>query len=165
MIVAVMSDSHDHLDKLRRALEIIRKEKAEAIIHCGDFVAPFVLRELEKPGIPVHGVFGNNDGDRYLLTKLSLTELSNITLYDPVGQVDFGGYGIAFTHYQEVAEGIVLSGKYDLVCYGHTHTAVHRKIGDTDFLNPGEIMGKDGAPTFYMVDTVNRSFEKFELNL
>lgn len=163
MILAVMSDSHDHLDNVRTALEIIKKEKAEAIIHCGDFVAPFVLRELDKEGVPVHGVFGNNDGDRYLLTKLSLTTLSNITLYDPIGKLDIDGYKIGFTHYEEIAEGLALSGRYDLVCFGHIHTVVHRKIKDTDFLNPGEIMGKDGTPTFYMVDTASQDFEKIEL--
>jgi putative phosphoesterase len=164
MIVAIMSDSHDHLHHVRKALEIICKQKAEAIIHCGDFIAPFVLLELEKGGIPVHGVFGNNDGERYLLTKYSLTTLSHITLYDPVGKLDLEGYRIAFTHYQEIAEGFARNGQYDLVCYGHTHTADHRKIGETDFLNPGELMGKNGPPTFFIVDTVSRSFEKIELN-
>ena len=163
MRLAVMSDSHDHLDNIRKALEIIRGRKTELIIHCGDFVAPFVLKEFEKAGIPIHGVFGNNDGDRYLLTKMSLTTLSGITLYDPVGRLDLEGYRIAFTHYEEIAKGFALSGQYDLVCYGHTHTAVEKKIGNTHFLNPGEIMGKDGHPTFYIVDTETRTFEKMIL--
>ncbi|MCJ7773383.1 MAG: metallophosphoesterase family protein, partial [Desulfobacterales bacterium] len=81
MIIAVMSDSHDNIWNLRKALDIIKQEAAVMIIHCGDFVAPFMLKELDLAGIPVHGVFGNNDGDQYLLTKLSLTDLSNVTLY------------------------------------------------------------------------------------
>jgi len=88
MIFAVMSDSHDQIWNVRKALETIKKHEAEAIIHCGDFVAPFILKELNAAGLPVHGVFGNNDGNRFLLTKFSLTTLSHINLYDPVGELD-----------------------------------------------------------------------------
>lgn len=57
-----------------------------------------MLQELEEAGIPVHGVFGNNDGDQYLLTKLSLTSLKNIVLHGLIGEVDADGFLIAFTH-------------------------------------------------------------------
>ena len=99
MIIAVMSDSHDNIWNLRNALDIVQKEKAEMIIHCGDFIAPFMLKELDQAGVPVHGVFGNNDGDRYLLTRFAFTVLKNITLYDPVGQLEIDGINIAFTHH------------------------------------------------------------------
>jgi uncharacterized protein len=71
MIIAVMSDSHDNIWNLRKALPIIKEKNAGMIIHCGDFVAPFMLKELNEADIPVHGVLGNNDGDQYLLPKLS----------------------------------------------------------------------------------------------
>ena len=47
MIIAVMSDSHDHIWNIRKALKIIESKGGEAIIHCGDFVAPFMLKELQ----------------------------------------------------------------------------------------------------------------------
>ena len=40
MIIAIMSDSHDNIWNLRKALEIIKKKNAQMIIHCGDFIAP-----------------------------------------------------------------------------------------------------------------------------
>jgi putative phosphoesterase len=66
MLIAVMSDSHDNIWNLQKALGIVKEKGAGMIIHCGDFVAPFMLKELEETGVPVHGVFGNNDGDQYL---------------------------------------------------------------------------------------------------
>ena len=48
MIIAVMSDSHDNIWNLRKALTIIKKQKAKMIIHCGDFIAPFMLMELDQ---------------------------------------------------------------------------------------------------------------------
>ena len=121
MRIAVMSDSHDNIWNIRRAIEQIRRMEVQVIIHCGDFVAPFMLKELEQAGIPVHGVFGNNDGDQHLLTKLALTELDNITLHGMVGTVDVQGLKIGFTHLAEVGEGLACAGRYQMVCYGHTH--------------------------------------------
>jgi len=40
MIVAVMSDSHDNIWNLRKAVEIIKNSQAGLLIHCGDFIAP-----------------------------------------------------------------------------------------------------------------------------
>jgi len=163
MIVSVMSDTHDHIWNLRKAIELIKARGAEAIIHCGDFVAPFMLKELEQAAIPVHGVFGNNDGDQYLLTKLSMTELSRITLYGLWGELKLDGFQVAFTHYRQVADGLAATGRYDLVCFGHSHKACLDKKGETVLLNPGEVMGKDGSPGFYFVDTSSRTYERVPL--
>ena len=158
-----MSDTHDHIWNVRKALRLIQERDVEAIIHCGDFIAPFVLKELDQAQIPVHGVFGNNDGDQYLLTKLSMTELSNITLYGLMGELELGDFKVAFTHYRAVADGLAATGQFDLVCFGHSHEAFIEKVGKTDLLNPGEVMGKDGSPGFYLVDTSTRKYELVSL--
>ncbi|MDQ1330569.1 MAG: uncharacterized protein QG578_832 [Thermodesulfobacteriota bacterium] len=164
MLIAVMSDSHDNIPNLRKAISIICKERAGMIIHCGDFTAPFMLQELEVAGIPVHGVFGNNDGDQYLLTKLSLTSLKNIVLHGLIGEVDAGGFPIAFTHQGMVGEGLASTAKYKMVCYGHSHLYLEKRIGETILLNPGEIMGKEGNPGFCMVDTEKGIVRRISLN-
>ncbi len=165
MKIAVMSDSHDNIWNLRKALDVVEKEKVEMIIHCGDFIAPFMLKELDQAGVPVHGVFGNNDGDRYLLTRFSLTTLNNITLYDPVGQVGIDGFTIAFTHHGMVGEGLASQGIFHMVCYGHSHEYSYRKEKKTALLNPGEIMGKDGEPGFCLVDTATLEVKRVNIRL
>jgi len=163
MIIAIISDSHDNIWNLRKAVEIIRAENTKMIIHCGDFVAPFMLKELDASQISVHGVFGNNDGDQYLLTKMALTSLKNITLHGLIGRVNADGFNISFTHYGEVAEGLAASGDSKLVCYGHSHTFAEKLIGNTVLLNPGEIMGKEGSPGFCLVDTATSEIKRVEL--
>jgi uncharacterized protein len=163
MIIAVMSDTHDNIWNLRKAIEIIRKAHVEAIIHCGDFVAPFMLKELSEAAVPVHGVFGNNDGDQHQLTRMSLTLFENITLHGFLGKVNLGGLDILFTHHREVAEGPAASGVRQLVCYGHSHTFCEEKIGKTVLLNPGEVMGKDGSPGFCLVNSENLEIRRVAL--
>jgi hypothetical protein len=153
MKIAVISDSHDHVWNLRQALEIIKSESCAMIIHCGDFVAPFMFKELMLAKIPVHCVFGNNDGDKYLLTRFALESKGLIMLYPMIGHVTAENLKIAFTHEWPVAEGLAATGQYDLVCFGHSHQHVHQKIGRSLVVNPGEIMGKDGEPGFCIVDT------------
>jgi len=46
MIIAIMSDTHDHIWNVRKALEILRSQRADSMIQCGDLVAPCTLREL-----------------------------------------------------------------------------------------------------------------------
>ncbi len=163
MRIAVMSDSHDHLENLRNALNLIKAENAEKIIHCGDFVAPFVLKELITAGIAVNGVFGNNDGDQYLLTQTALNSEGRIQLASLIGETTVNGRRIAYTHQWPVAEGLAATGKYDLVCFGHSHTFFKDQTGDTLVLNPGEIMGKDGDPGFCIVDTETRDVRRIPI--
>jgi len=163
MLIAVMSDSHDNIWNLQRAISIILTRGVKMIIHCGDFTAPFMLFELEKAGIPVHGVFGNNDGDQFLLTKLSLTSLKNVTLHGLIGEVDASGFLIALTHQGMVGEGLASTAKYKMVCFGHSHVYIEQKVGNTILLNPGEIMGKDGDPGFCIVDTAEGNISRISL--
>lgn len=158
-----MSDSHDNIWNLQHALDVIRQEKAELIIHCGDFVAPFMLKELEKSEIPVYGVLGNNDGSGFLLAKTAFSELSRITLFEIIGQVEAQGFSVCFTHQRVVAEAVAATSRYDLVCYGHSHIYHLETVGKTLLLNPGEIMGKEGRPGFCIVDTLARDVVRHEI--
>jgi len=158
-----MSDSHDHLENLEVALRLALENGAGMIIHCGDFVAPFSLRALDRAGVPVHGVFGNNDGDQYLLTKLAMSELERINLHGQVGMLEVEDCRIAFTHLPVVGRGLAATGGYDLVCFGHSHNHFAERIGRTLLLNPGEIMGKDEAAGFCMYDTGDGQFRRIFL--
>jgi hypothetical protein len=163
MQIAIMSDSHDHIPHLSKAIQICKEKGVSAIIHCGDFVAPFMLKELENANIPVHGVLGNNDGNPFELARLSFSALNNINLCEIIGEVDMDNTKIAYTHYRNIAEGLALSQKYHYVCYGHSHQFHQEKTGKTVLLNPGEIMGKNGKPSFCIIDTFNGEITRYFL--
>jgi len=162
MLIAIMSDSHDNIWNVRKALNIIRSHKAELIIHCGDLIAPFTLKELAKFK-PVHWVLGNNDGDPYMLTKISLSELPDITPHGHIGKLDLEECSLAFTHYEETGQALAHTGDYDLVCCGHTHVYRMEKINNTTLLNPGDVMGKDGPGRFCLFDTGTRDLEAIQI--
>jgi predicted phosphodiesterase len=73
MIIGVCADIHDHLDNLRKMLVIFAERQVEAIIFCGDFCSPIPSRVItaEFKG-DIHCVFGNGDGDRFLIDGVAL---------------------------------------------------------------------------------------------
>jgi hypothetical protein len=163
MIIAIMSDSHDHIWNVRKALAVLRSRGVDAIIHCGDLIAPFTLRELAAFEGPVHWVLGNNDGDPFMLTKISLTELNNTEPHGIIGRLSLDGVSIAVTHHEEIGVALAHTKEHDLVCCGHTHVYRQEQIKDTMLLNPGDLMGKDGPGSFCLFDTAARGIELVKL--
>lgn len=163
MEFAVISDTHDHINNLRTAIDIIESRNCRAVIHCGDIIAPFMLKELERPKVPVHCVFGNNDGDRFLLTRMAGESNGRITFYNPIGRIELDGLAVAFVHEGLLAEGLAATGKYDMVFFGHSHQHYHDRINNTILFNPGDLMGKDIEPGFSIVDSRTREISRITI--
>jgi putative phosphoesterase len=155
--IAVLSDSHDHLQSLQSCLAAADAAGAEVLLHCGDLCAPFVLRTLaERFGGAIHVVFGNNDADGRLLQTIA-AQHSHVTLHGIYAELEIDDRRIAMIHYPEPARRIAQSAELDLVCYGHDHTQLLERIGDAWLLNPGEIMGMWSTPTWALYDTQTHS--------
>jgi len=159
MRIAILSDSHDNIWNLEKALNLLPKDTAQ-LIFLGDFCAPFSLKQIADAfSRPIHCVPGNNDGDMFLLMKVA-GAAGNVTFYNPVGELQVGECHIAFTHYSEIAEGLAAIGKYNAVFSGHTHVFMQKQVGDTLWVNPGEVMGRFGEPSFGLYDTETGEFER-----
>ena len=163
MRIGVLSDTHDNLDNIRKAVEVFSKNGVEVIIHGGDFCSPFTLAEfrpLVATGVKMHAVFGNNDGDRLLLAKSGKGFCS---FNDGTCIVTLDGRRIIAMHYPDLGEDLFKLGTYDLVIYGHNHKALIE--GDKrKLLNPGTCSGylSDRA-TVALVDTRDMAVELVRL--
>jgi putative phosphoesterase len=162
MKIAVLSDSHDNIWKLAAAMPHLAA--ADAVIHCGDLCSPFMILRLGEGvgGRPVHMVWGNNDGDTFLIAR-NAGAFPNINLHGHVARLEMGGLRIGVNHYPELARGLAASGAFDLVCYGHDHTAHQEWIGPCLLLNPGELMGMKGPSRMAIVETEGLSVQTIDL--
>jgi uncharacterized protein len=150
MKVAILSDIHDNVWTLATLLDGL---EAEELIFCGDFCAPFTLRQIaEAFAGPVHVVFGNNDGDQLLLARVA-SQFGHVTLHGHFAELELGGRQVAVTHYPEIGKALARGDTYDLVCHGHSHERVIKRHGRTLRVNPGEVMGRLGASTYAIYDT------------
>jgi len=122
------------------------------------------LQELNELKCPVYGVFGNVDGDKYLMTKIAIEECKNIKLMGWKGELELLGKKIAFTHYPDFAYGLASTGNYDLVFYGHTHKYSLSKVNNkTRLINPGEIMGRFERSSFIIYNFTTQEVEVVEI--
>jgi len=163
MRIAVMSDTHDHLSNLERAIARINESNAQTLIHCGDLCSPFVIERIAAFDGPVHVVFGNVDGDRYTIELVS-EEFPNVTIHGEFGFIETEAGSVAFTHRPEFAKGLASTGSYIAVFYGHTHRRKSEKIGETRLVNPGELMGLKEDPGWIVFDTATGGEEHFALD-
>ena len=91
MKICILSDSHDHIPLLDAAVAEARAAGAEAVLHCGDVVAPSTLHCLEKHGLPVHVIHGNNTGDLYTLGRLAARKDVFIRYHGMDAGLELGG--------------------------------------------------------------------------
>lgn len=162
MKIAVISDTHDHLENTVRAIERINEQNADMLIHCGDICSPFVIDRLSKFKGEVHVIFGNNDGDRFTIGKVS-ERFSNITIHGEIGFVEVPEGSIAFAHKSELARGFAFTEKHIAVFYGHTHRHMVEKLNGVPFINPGELMGLMESPGWVVFDTESETAQRFDL--
>ena len=140
MRIGILSDTHDHLPNIAKAVEAFLSHGVEAVIHAGDFCSPFtvpVFKPLADKGLKMYAVFGNNDGDRYLLGRRGG---EYVTFTDFSCSLTLDGKKVVVMHYPDLAEDLYRLGAYDLVVYGHNHR-LRLDGGDKKILNPGTCAG------------------------
>ena len=160
MKIGVISDTHDNLPKIKKAVELFNKEGAQLVIHAGDIIAPFAAEAMSELRCRVIAVLGNNDGEKIILAR-KFEDIGE--LHANMAQIEISGKKIAVVHYSDSVEALVASGQFDIVIYGHTHKIDVRQ-GKTLVVNPGECGGwVTGKSTVAVVDLDELDVEIREL--
>ncbi|HII60514.1 metallophosphoesterase [Pyrococcus horikoshii] len=152
MKVGIMSDTHDNLSAIRLAVEFFNREGVNLVLHAGDFVAPFVAKELSNLKAPLKGVFGNNDGEREGLRE-------KLGIKDDILTLNLDGLKVVMLHGtdERVVEAFAKSQLYDIVIRGHTHKYGIQEVGRTIVVNPGEVCGYlTGIKSVALLNTTER---------
>jgi putative phosphoesterase len=162
MLIGICSDSHDHVENTKTAVTFFKTLKIDRLVHAGDYCSPFMIPLFD--GLPLHGVFGNNDGDKYLLMK-KFDEI-DATLYGDFFSFTEDGLKFAVYHgtYEEITRSLEKSGVYDVVISGHTHEASVETVGETISINPGSVNGFAGDAMLALFDTESKEVKFKEIN-
>lgn len=145
MKIGILSDTHNNIENLNKALARLRQEDVNVLIHCGDFTDPEVARLLY--GFRVHAVFGNGDYASGFIRQI-LLEQDRLSSAGLVYSGVLGGARIAATHGHlpgKTAE-LARSGQFDYVFTGHSHLHIDQRFGETRLINPGSLGGKRSEP-------------------
>ena len=162
MHLGIVSDTHDNLDVVEAAVDVFERADVDAIIHCGDFVAPFSATAFDV-GIEFYAVRGNNDGEWALQDVMGdfgtyLGEMGELTLDGTEFAVYHGTSG-------PIVDALVERGAYDYVLHGHTHEFAHEGHSGTVRINPGGIPFEAAPEVPYgvVLDTETGELDREEL--
>lgn len=155
-LIGVISDTHDNLDKVRAAVHLFNRLDAELVVHCGDFVAQFVLVELSKLKSRLHGVLGNCDGDPAALHKRA--QEFGFRLASGLDCFTYKGKRLCISH-----QPVSPAPDCDFYLHGHTHKPYFAP-GPPVVVNPGEACGwLSGRATVATLDVETGRVEFYDL--
>lgn len=165
-MIGIISDSHDNMNAIKKAVEFFNKNDVKTVLHAGDIISPFTAKAFKELNSKLYFVFGNNDGDKLMLTKR----------FEEIGAIFCGEFGdltidslhIALLHgtSEAMVKAIAKSGYFDVVIHGHTHDPGVKNIEGTLVINPGECAGVlTGRSTVALLEISNLNVEITELQL
>jgi uncharacterized protein len=165
-LIGIISDSHDNMNAIRKAVEFFNKNDVKAVLHAGDIISPFTSKAFKELNSKLYFVFGNNDGDKLMLTKRF--EEIGATSCGEFGDLTIDSLHIALLHgtNEAMVKAIAKSGYFDVVIHGHTHDPGVKNIEGTLVINPGECAGVlTGRSTVALLEISNLNVEITELQL
>jgi putative phosphoesterase len=156
MIIGLISDTHDNVPMIKRAIERLKEERVKLVLHAGDYISPFTAKPYSELGVPMIGVFGNNCAETEALKRVYAEVGADLRGY--FAEIERGGLRIALTHGHLKSEmDRAMSGDYDVVVRGHVHRSSIREENGILVINPGEVCGYvSGSNTVAFLDTEKR---------
>jgi putative phosphoesterase len=154
------------MNAIRKAVEFFNKREVKTVLHAGDLVSPFTARAFKELNSKLYFVFGNNDGDKLMLTKYF--EEIGATACGDFGDLTIDSLHIALMHgtNEALVKAIAKSGDFDVVIRGHSHDPGVKNIEGTPVINPGECSGVlTGKSTVAILDISNLNVEIMELEM
>ena len=154
MKIGLIADSHDNVPSVNKMTEVFTKIPINAVIHAGDYVAPFTIRRLLNQKWDFYGIFGNNDGEKEGLLKLAPQLVEGPVIFE------VGGINIGVVHDREQWN----DQPCDLLLFGHTHQCFYKEVDGRIEINPGELCGwLYGKSTVAVFDTETKDAEIIEV--
>jgi len=156
MIIGLISDTHDNVPMIKRAVERLKEERVKLVLHAGDYISLFTAKPYAELGVPMIGVFGNNCAETEALKRVYAEVGADLRGY--FAEIKEGGLKIALTHGHIKSEmDKAMSGDYDVVVRGHSHRSSIGEENGILVINPGEVCGYvSGSNTVAFLDTKKR---------
>ena len=131
MKIGILSDSHTKTELHRDAIAHLLSFGVEYLLHAGDIMLEEHLQMLEETNLPYACVYGNNDS-----SLISLHGKYNIFKEPHYLKIDSLKVKMMHLPY-------FMSADADIVISGHTHMFAAEMLGETLFLNPGEVCARE----------------------
>lgn len=160
MKIGIISDTHDNVQNILRAVKIFKDKEVKLVLHCGDVISPKSITFFK--GVVVKFVAGNCDGDIHNLKEKAATVGSEYL--GEIAEIVLEKKKILVYHGQDKQklDKFIKSLKYNYVLTGHTHQLRDERVGETRVLNPGAHY-YGSSDTVMLLDLANDEVEVIKL--
>ena len=136
-MIALISDTHENEEAIKKAVAAIKAREPEFTIHLGDIISPPMLEHFK--GLKMRIVFGNNDGERVGLAQ----KATSLGFEEPKEELEMVHKGRKLYAYhgtdKDRLDQRIFYGGYGYVLTGHTHAKRDEKVKQTRVINPGAL--------------------------
>ena len=137
MKVGILSDTHDAIGRTRFAVQLLKSEGANLLVHCGDFINADIVSECSL--LPLYFVFGNNDSDTVPDLQRAAVK-HHATCLGWGGEFMTDGKRIAVVHGHLTFDlRPLLQSRPEYLLSGHSHIRRDWCEGSTRRINPGAL--------------------------
>lgn len=161
-MLGIISDTHDNVLSIKKAVDIFKAMECDLVIHCGDVIAPLTIQFFK--GLNIKFVRGNCDGDVPNLKKKA--EEINGEFFEDIYEFTYEGKKFVSYHGNDQMElkKLIDSRQYDYVLTGHTHKKTDQKIRETRVINPGAHYPTVEEKTVAVLDVKQDKLQFMEVN-
>ncbi len=133
--IGVISDTHGEFRLVSQAVSIMESLDIQTVLHCGDVGGT----EIVKLFAPFHAFFVRGNTDEAVSLERTVKQEGQ-TWCGAFGGIELEQVKIGFTHGDSTTllKNEAKSGRWNLICYGHTHVQDYSiEYNGTRLLNPG----------------------------
>lgn len=163
MKIGILSDTHNDIQNLHKAMGIFAQYPLECLIHCGDVTSLDTLKLMTEYTIFL--AFGNGDmltGE--MRNYLQTCKHTNQADYLVEATLDEKRIGVSHGHLLGKQHYPFSSGNYDYFFHGHTHQRSDRYYRSTRVINPGAVVGiSDTSSSIGILDLSSGELNFIEL--
>ncbi|MBU0667456.1 MAG: YfcE family phosphodiesterase [Nanoarchaeota archaeon] len=159
MKLGIISDTHDNVENILKAVKVFKERSVELVIHCGDVIAPVSVGFFE--GLKVWFMKGNCDGDVENITRFAEKIGGKFLGVNTEFKFNDKFFGVVHGNNKLILEKMINSETYDYVLHGHTHKKRDEIVGKTRVINPGShYYGDEGTIAILDVSSDKLEFVK-----
>ena len=147
MKIGIISDTHDYVEYIKKAIEYFNSEKVDKVFHAGDISSVSTARLFDKLDASMIFSYGNCDVFR---SQIALALSDKAEICAEVCDINLGGKRILMAHKIETIVANI-SEKVDMIIHGHTHRVESRILAGAVVINPGECSPRKFGKSTVMV--------------
>ena len=162
MLIGLMSDTHNDVYFIEKAVEIFKERGIKILVHAGDITSFRMLDYLKDFNCYI--ALGNGDEiDREDINakaaSLNIRPVEKSIEFECSGKIFLVFHG----HDVPLYRAAIASGRYDYIIKGHTHYFENYTSNDCRIINPGAVYAHDES-SIAILDIETDRVEKIVLN-